>query len=106
MLKDLLQNYSTEIAECGDGSEALRSAVDFDPQWVLIDLEMPGMHGLEAVREIKRQRPSTRVLVISQHDDPELHRAAAAAGASGYLAKDNLLEVRKYFRDSNLPPAP
>ena len=75
------------IAEAGTGREALRLCVEHRPDIVLMDLQMPGMNGIDATREVRRAAPSTAVLVLTMFDDDDMVFAAVAAGASGYLLK-------------------
>ncbi len=56
---------------------------------------MPGMDGLEATRVIRSKCPDARIIMLTQFDDPELREAAHAAGACGYVLKENLSEIGK-----------
>jgi DNA-binding NarL/FixJ family response regulator len=75
------------VAEADDGREAVRLCVEHRPDVVLMDLQMPGLHGLDATREVRRASPETAVLVLTMFDDDDTVFAAVAAGASGYLLK-------------------
>ena len=75
------------LAEAADGPAVVRLAADLGPDVVLMDLQMPGLHGIEATREILAQRPDTAVLVLTMFDDDDTVFAAVAAGAAGYLLK-------------------
>jgi len=77
----------TVLAEASDGTEAVRLAVELGPDVVVMDLQMPGLHGIEATREIVARRPGTAVLVLTMFDDDDTVFAAVAAGAVGYLLK-------------------
>lgn len=70
---------------CIDALKNLRKDI---PDLVLIDLELPGMHGIEGIKRILRERPHTTLLVVSVHEDSKLVFEALCAGASGYLTKD------------------
>lgn len=84
----LLANAGMEVvAEAGDGEQACREYAAVKPDVVLMDLSMPGMGGLEAVRRILAQDPKARVLVLSAHEDTAHPRRVLRAGALGYLAK-------------------
>ena len=82
---------ATEGVEvCGeavDGRDAVEKAQRLRPDVVAMDISMPNMNGLEATREIRRILPDTQVLILSQHDVPEMTRQAMKAGASGYVVK-------------------
>jgi DNA-binding NarL/FixJ family response regulator len=77
------------IVTAKNGADAVRAVVLERPHVVLIDLNMPGMNGFEAVRQIKALDSAVRIIVVSLHDDPEFRSAALKAGADGYIAKDN-----------------
>ncbi|HVN19516.1 MAG TPA: response regulator transcription factor [Dongiaceae bacterium] len=91
-IRSLMKSHS-EWKVCGeaaDGLEAIEKAAALQPHLVLMDLSMPRMGGLEATQIIRRQVPTTRVLVISQNDPTLSSRQAIAAGACGYISKSNL----------------
>ncbi len=78
-----------EIAgEAEDGLEAVRLTEQLDPDLVLMDLSMPRMHGLEAIREISRRQPRVKILVLTVHKNEEYILATFKAGAHGYVLKD------------------
>jgi two-component system response regulator NreC len=77
-----------EIAgEAGEGSEALRLAQTLKPDVVVMDIGMPGVGGIDATARIRRELPSTKVLILSMHDDQGYLRQALRVGASGYVLK-------------------
>ncbi|MGD8252594.1 MAG: response regulator transcription factor [Desulfobacterales bacterium] len=80
------------VAQAGDGIEAIRMAGKTDPDLILIDLSMPKMNGLEAIRELKRQNPSTRVLVMTGYATEEYVFSALNSGADGYFLKEGSRE--------------
>ena len=75
------------VGEASDGAEAVRLVGEIRPDVVLLDLAMPGTSGLDALRLIKRDTPTTRALILSQYDDESYLRRALEAGASGYVLK-------------------
>jgi DNA-binding NarL/FixJ family response regulator len=77
----------TVLAEASDGNEAIRLAKELAPDVVLMDLQMPGMHGIDATREIVAARPATAVLVLTMFEDDDMVFSAVSAGAMGYLLK-------------------
>ena len=76
------------VAEAGDGEEAVRLAVERDPDVVVMDIAMPKLNGIEATKRIKEISPTTAVLVLTAYDDDEYIFALLEAGAAGYLLKD------------------
>ncbi len=78
----------TVVAEASDGPGALRAAIAYNPDVVLMDLRMPGGDGVTATAEITSSLPSTRVLVLTTYDTDSDILRAVEAGATGYLLKD------------------
>lgn len=76
------------LAQAADGLELARLARDRQPDVVVTDLAMPGLNGLEAIRQIHAEQPSTRLLCLSVHADSRMVLAALEAGAAGYVLKD------------------
>lgn len=76
------------VGEAGNGAEALARVADADVDVVLMDLRMPTMGGVEAIKELRRTAPSVRVLVLTTFDTDRDVLPAIEAGATGYLLKD------------------
>ncbi|MFL7807649.1 MAG: response regulator transcription factor, partial [Anaerolineae bacterium] len=76
------------VGEARDGNEALEKCGQVRPDVVLMDMMMPGMHGIDATRMLKEQYPGVQVLILSSFHDRELVQRAVQAGAIGYLLKD------------------
>jgi DNA-binding NarL/FixJ family response regulator len=88
-LRELLIEYKLNVvAEAASGERALELMAEASPDVVLMDLNMPGMGGIEATRRIVERFPTTRVLVLSIRDDDDAAVEAIMAGACGYLLKD------------------
>lgn len=79
-------------ALAADGAEALRLAEDLQPDVCLMDIQMPGVDGVEATKRIRAASPQTRVLVVTTFARPGYLRAALDAGASGFVVKDTPAE--------------
>jgi DNA-binding NarL/FixJ family response regulator len=77
------------VAEAADGREAVRQAEEFKPDIAIVDVAMPLLNGIEAVRQIVRKVSGTRVLVLSMHNDEAYVTQMLRAGAAGYLLKDS-----------------
>jgi DNA-binding NarL/FixJ family response regulator len=89
-LRNLLEDQGVEIvADASTGQEALMYVRELAPEVVLMDLNMPGMSGVEATREITRIAPLTRVVVLTISDRDGDILDAIVAGACGYLLKDS-----------------
>lgn len=76
------------IGEADNGRDAIRAIGSLAPDLVLMDLSMPGMNGIEAMMDIKRRNPDTRVLVLTIHKTDEYIHESLRAGADGYILKD------------------
>lgn len=75
------------VAEAQSGEEAIRGVDEARPDVVIMDISMPGIGGLEAVRRLHAKDPGTRILVLSAHEDTMHARRLLKAGAAGYLTK-------------------
>jgi DNA-binding NarL/FixJ family response regulator len=75
------------VGEAADGEETISLAAELQPDVILMDLDMPGVGGIEATRQILNTSPHISILVISMHEDADLVFAALQAGARGYLLK-------------------
>jgi len=75
------------VAEAGDGRRALAIALNDDIDLAVFDVAMPRMTGLQAARQVVKQRPHIKVLMLSMHDNEQYFFEALVAGASGYVLK-------------------
>jgi DNA-binding NarL/FixJ family response regulator len=75
------------VAEAGTGLEAVQLAEQIKPDVILMDLEMPGLDGIEATRRVKSRRPSTGIVMLTIYDDPGNRERAANAGVDAFLKK-------------------
>ena len=112
-LKALLSSQSDlkVVGEAGDGLEAIRSVQNHSPDMILLDLSMPKMTGLDAIKEIKRVNAATKIIVLTVHSTEEYILATLQAGADGYVLKDahsaelltairHVLDGRRYLSPS------
>jgi len=76
------------VAEAASGHEALHQADVHRPELVMMDVQLPGVTGLQVAAALRRQRPNTAVVFLSMHADDERRFAAIRAGAAGFLTKD------------------
>jgi DNA-binding NarL/FixJ family response regulator len=76
------------VGEAEDGRDAIRCVEKLVPDLILLDLSMPRMNGMEAIKEIKKQCPETKILVLTVHRTEEYILATLRAGANGYVLKD------------------
>ena len=99
------------VAEAGDGLDAIRCVQNHAPDMILLDLSMPRMTGLDAIKEIKRISTATKIIVLTVHSTEEYILATLQAGADGYVLKDahstelltairHVLDGRRYLSPS------
>jgi two-component system response regulator DegU len=97
LIRRILSDLVSDVEECGDGSEALAAYHQHRPDWVVMDIEMSRTDGITATREILAAFPAARVVIVSKHDHEQIREAAQAAGACGYVLKENLIAIRALF---------
>lgn len=95
MMRQYLTGLADEICECEDGAEAVPAYAAFHPDWVLMDLAMKRMDGIDATKQLRAIDPALKILIVTNHNEAGLREAAREAGACGYVLKENLLEVRQ-----------
>jgi len=93
-LDSTFENIS--IIQAADGEEGIIKAISCYPDIITMDIRMPGIGGIEAVRQIKNHAPKTKIIVLSLYDDPVFQHDAEEAGADAYILK-------KQIKNSLLP---
>lgn len=81
------------VEETGNGVELLRLLEETTPDMVVLDISMPGMRGIEAIKIIKELYPQIRILVLTMHKSKEYLYLAMNGGADGYVLKEDVNEV-------------
>jgi DNA-binding NarL/FixJ family response regulator len=97
------------VGQAANGREAIRLAEELVPDVVLIDIQMPEVGGIEAIRQIKERMPTTQIVVLSTFDQDEYIYESVQAGAKGYVLKDCGLDellnvIRAAARGESLLP--
>lgn len=93
-IRRVIDEFAAEVIECDDGAKAFSAYQKHRPDWVLMDVEMKEKDGLAATREIRAAYADARIVIVTKYSDPEMRAAARAAGAFGFVVKENLLELR------------
>jgi DNA-binding NarL/FixJ family response regulator len=83
------------VGEAGDGSETVRLVRELAPDVLLLDMELPGLKGVEVARQLQAARAPVRILALSAYDDKEYIRGLLSSGAAGYLTKEEAPEARR-----------
>jgi DNA-binding NarL/FixJ family response regulator len=86
MLLEMHKGWSV-CGEAGDGQDAVQKALALTPDVILLDVSMPNLNGLQAAELIHKDLPDANIYFVTQHHSLEMARAAADAGARGYIAK-------------------
>jgi CheY-like chemotaxis protein len=98
LIRDFVAKFANQIVECSDGPEAVAIYEARRPDWVLMDVEMKGMDGITATRQIRQRFPDARIIMVTQYDDATTYAAARQSGAYGYVLKENLFELRQLLQ--------
>jgi two-component system, NarL family, response regulator DegU len=102
-VRTLFAGCTSAIEECGDGAQALHSYERFQPDFVLMDLQMEGMNGMLATIRIRALYPNARIVIVTNHDDRSLRDQAEAAGAIGYVLKQQMTDLPQMLRGLSSP---
>src|SRR5262245_5628074 len=97
LIRELVGHRATEIRECADGEEAIKVCPEFMPDFVIMDLKLPGMDGFEATRQLIAAQPRLRVIAISHLKHPDVEERARQAGAVYFVRKEKLFDLARYL---------
>lgn len=81
------------IGEAVDGPQAVQQAEELQPDLILLDLSLPRLNGMEALRRIRKLSPSSKVIILSQDSSPDIVQGALRLGAVGYLLKSDAIDL-------------
>jgi DNA-binding NarL/FixJ family response regulator len=98
-IRSAIGDLAESIIEGGDGMQAIALYADHQPDWLVIDIAMPVLDGIEATRRIRKSSPTARIVVLTVFNDPALREAARDAGAAAYVLKENLLDLRRILSE-------
>ena len=90
----MVGDLSDEILECENGLQACADYAECLPDYVLMDLMMPELDGIEATRRIISSFPKAKIIIVTSCESAPLREAATRAGACGYVIKEDLLGLR------------
>src|ERR1700683_743824 len=98
------------VGQCSDGLAAVELIKSLTPDFAILDLHMPKLHGLEVIRKVREASSPSRLVVLSISRDEKMVLEALRAGANGYLLKDgparHLLDAIRYIQDGGVYISP
>ena len=98
MIKSIVADLADRIDECEDGGEALALYAETHHDWVLMDIHLRETSGITATREIVSAFTDAKIIIVTNYNDAHFRQSARDAGATDYVLKDNLLDVRRIIR--------
>jgi two-component system chemotaxis response regulator CheY len=98
MLRETVGAFAAQVEECGDGVGALAAYQCSQPDWVLMDWEMPIRDGISATLEILSEFPEAQICMVSAYSHAALRERALAAGARAFVCKDQLDALESILR--------
>jgi DNA-binding NarL/FixJ family response regulator len=94
VIRGIVARPEDVVVECSDGDEVVKTFDAFHADWVLMDIQMSRMSGLQATRALKTAFPEARIAILTNYGDAEFREEARSAGAERYFLKDNIPLVR------------
>lgn len=101
MIRSLFADMFDAVTECGSGEEAVEVFEKINPDWVLMDIKMKKMNGIAATKQIIRNHPGAKIIIVTQYDDSEIKNIAINAGAMNYYSKTDISIVREFIQDKS-----
>ena len=92
MVRSLFEAHGFEVEEAENGAEAVKQALGFDPDLIVLDLAMPVMNGLEAAKKLTVLMPDVPLLMLTSHSGRVIEQEARACGFSAIVSKNNSAE--------------
>jgi DNA-binding NarL/FixJ family response regulator len=94
MIRAVLDMSGITFCECASGDEAVLRAREFRPDWVTMDVHMPGRNGFKSTEALCAEHPSAQVIIVTAADEPYYQQLATTVGAVGLIYKKNLAPLR------------
>jgi DNA-binding NarL/FixJ family response regulator len=100
MLQLTVCNKGDIIIECSDGDEAIEAYAESKPDFVLMDIKMNSLNGIQATTFICEKFPDATIIIVTDYDTPAFRKAAKNAGAAAFFSKENLIHVKEFINDN------
>jgi len=93
-LKDILHNAfpKAKIYECHNGVEAFDGILKYEPEVSILDINMPEINGLDVCKQVLKQKPQAKIIILTMYSEKEMIKNAMLSGALGYILKDNAVD--------------
>jgi DNA-binding NarL/FixJ family response regulator len=98
LVRSIVSTQSDEVLELDDGIAVNENYADFHPDWVLMDIKMKQVDGLQATRQLIHEFPEARVIILSNHTNKRMVSKGLELGAKAYLPKEDIFAVQKFIR--------
>jgi CheY-like chemotaxis protein len=102
-IRSVVGDLAGRVVECEDGLRAIALYDQLHPDWVLMDVSMPQLDGISATRRIRAGDPRARVVIVTDHGDTQVRRAATDAGAEAFVTKDDLFRLTEILAPPGSP---
>ncbi len=99
IMRSIYSPHFDDVIECSDGADAVLAFNDSHPDWVVMDIKMNEMDGIEATEKIISTNPEAKVIIVSQYNDETTMAAAKLAGAIKFISKENLSNVIEFINN-------
>jgi CheY-like chemotaxis protein len=99
MIRKFLTLPGITFCECASGDEALLRARDFQPDWITVDVNMPGLNGFQSAEALRLEHPSARVIIVTGYNEPHFRKLSKSVGAVGLICKENLMSLQLMLSD-------
>jgi len=105
MIRKFLCLPGIDFYECSSGNEALRCARSYQPDWITVDVNMPGLNGFQLAEALREQNPRAHVVIVTGYNEPHFPKLSNAVGAVGLVCKENLMTLHMMLIEELAHPA-
>jgi CheY-like chemotaxis protein len=106
MIRKFLNLPGITFCECASGEEALLQAREFKPNWITVDVNMPGLDGFQTAEALRAAHPSAHIIIVTGYNEPHFRRLSNSVGATGLICKENLSALHMMLSNEMSQPAP